>query len=207
MTGEIHDELMMLCAQCCRKHLSAAIAHYVDSRGNGEAHYYETLFARALINLCEATEGYASHFPFAIGLFVKAEEECYKPEHRNAIRGFRIEVSDGKWPCVPPEITPSEYDWYLAHVIEAEREFPEIRDVVEREPFYRNNMSERDHWQAEVNYRLAQLKWLDDNIFGLKPAEKGEEKMACKKVAPKAAAKKAACKGGCTKKGCGKKGK
>lgn len=202
----VNDKLMVPCAQCCRKHLSAAIAHYVDSnKPDGMMQYHGVLMARALINLCEATEGYESHRPFAVGLFVKAEQECGDPVKRNAIRDFRLAVCDGKWDAVPMCVYPSEIEWYQAHVLEAERELPEIREAVEREPFYRG--SGVDARQAEVDYRLAQLKWLDDNIFGLKPAEKGEEKMACKKTAPKAAAKKAACKGGCTKKGCGKKGK
>ena len=81
-------------------------------------------------------------------------------------------------------------EWYRAHVLEAEREYPDIRTAVEREPFYRDNMSEPELRQAEVNYRLAQLRWLDENVFGLKSVEKGEEQMACNK------AKKAACKGG-----------
>ena len=32
-------------------------------------------------------------------------------------------------------------------------------------------MSEPEFRQAEVNYRLAQLRWLDENVFGLKSVE------------------------------------
>ena len=188
---EINDELMMPCADCCRKHLSAAIAYYADA-GNlgGVMQYHGVLLARALINLCEAEEGYGSHRSFAVGLLVKAEQECTDSETRNVIRGFRLDVCGGKRYYDPLYVYPTEMEWYRAHVLEAEREYPDIRTAVEREPFYRDNMSEPELRQAEVNYRLAQLRWLDENVFGLKSVEKGEEQMACNK------AKKAACKGG-----------
>ena len=189
---EINDELMMPCAQCCRKHLSAAIAHYADVNWYiadklGEE-YWRCLVARALINLAEAEQGYESHRPFAVGLLVRAEVVCEDMGIRRDLRSFRLKVDSGEFPPVPHR--PTTLDWYRAHLCEAEREFPDIRTAVEREPFYRDNMSEPELRQAEVNYRLAQLRWLDENVFGLKSVEKGEEQMACNK------AKKAACKGG-----------
>ena len=207
---EINDELMIPCAQCCRKHLSAAIAHYADSNAHGGAviNYHEILVARALINLCEADEGYDSHRPFAVGLLVKAEQECTDPVARGTIRGFRLAVCEGKYDFVFPGIYPTEPEWYRAHVLEAEREYPDIRTAVEREPFYRDNMSEQELRQAEVNYRLAQLKWLDENVFGQKPVEKGDKEMA---TCSNKKGCKAACKGGKTapakKKAPTKKGK
>ena len=209
MNMEINDELMIPCAQCCRKHLSAAIAHYADSNANGgEAiNYHEVLVARALINLCEAEEGYDSHRPFAVGLLVRAEQECTDSETRNVIRGLRLDVCGGKRYYEPLYVYPTELEWYRAHVLEAEREYPDIRTAVEREQFYRDNMSEQELRQAEVNYRLAQLKWLDENVFGILPVEKGDKEMAtCSKKGCKAA-----CKGGKTapakKKAPTKKGK
>ena len=197
----INDELMVPCAFCARKHLSAAIAHYADSgKLVGAMQYHGILVARALINLCEADEGYGSHRPFAVGLLVKAEQECTDPGARGAIRGFRLAVCEGKYDFVFPGIYPTELEWYRAHVLEAEREYPDIRTAVEREPFYRDNMSDVELGQAEVNYRLAQLRWLDENVFGKKPVEKGGDKMAkaVKKPAPKAAkAAKGGCKGAC----------
>lgn len=190
----INDELMTPCPQCCKKHLSAAIAHYVDSnKPGGITQYHEVLVARALINLCEATEGYESHRPFAVGLLVKAEQECGDPSKRNAIRDFRLAVCSGKWDAVPMCVYPSEIEWYQAHVLEAERELPDVRTAVERERFYA--VSGIDVRQAEVNYRIAQIEWVDES-FGLKPVEKGEDEMAkaVKKPAPKAAK---AAKGGC----------
>ena len=197
----INDELMIPCAFCARKHLSAAIAHYADSgKIVGAMQYHGILVARALINLCAADEGYGSHRPFAVGLLVKAEQECTDPGARGAIRGFRLAVCEGKYDFVFPGIYPTELEWYRAHVLEAEREYPDIRTAVEREPFYRDNMSDVELGQAEVNYRLAQLRWLDENVFGKKPVEKGGDKMAkaVKKPAPKAAkAAKGGCKGAC----------
>ena len=197
----INDELMIPCAFCARKHLSAAIAHYADyGKLAGAMQYHGILVARALINLCEAEEGYDSHRPFAVGLLVKAEQECTDPGARGAIRGFRLAVCEGKYDFVFPGIYPTELEWYRAHVLEAEREYPDIRTAVEREPFYRDNMSDVELGQAEVNYRLAQLRWLDENVFGQKPVEKGGDKMAkaVKKPAPKAAkAAKGGCKGAC----------
>ena len=195
---------MVPCAFCARKHLSAAIAYYADSGNLGRVvQDHGVLVARALINLCEAEEGYDSHRPFAVGLLVKAEQECTDPGARGTIRGFRLAVCEGKYDFVFPGIYPTEPEWYRAHVLEAEREYPDIRTAVEREPFYRDNMSDVELGQAEVNYRLAQLKWLDENIFGTKPVEKGDN-MACntKKGC------KGACKGGkSAKKAPVKKGK
>ena len=203
----INDELMIPCAFCARKHLSAAIAHYADAGNLGSVMQdHGVLVARALINLCEAEEGYDSHRPFAVGLLVKAEQECTDPGARGTIRGFRLAVCEGKYDFVFPGIYPTELEWYRAHVLEAEREYPDIRSAVEREPFYRDNMSEPELRQAEINYRLAQLKWLDENVFGTIPVEKGDKEMAtCNKKGCKAA-----CKGGKTapaKKAPAKKGK
>ena len=195
---------MVPCAFCARKHLSAAIAYYADSGNLGRVvQDYGVLVARALINLCEAEEGYDSHRPFSVGLLVRAEQECTDPGARGTIRGFRLAVCEGKYDLVFPGIYPTEPEWYRAHVLEAEREYPDIRTAVEREPFYRDNMSDVELGQAEINYRLAQLRWLDENIFGTKPVEKGDN-MACntKKGC------KGACKGGkSAKKAPVKKGK
>ena len=204
----INDELMIPCAFCARKHLSAAIAHYADSgKFAGAMQYHGILVARALINLCEAEEGYDSHRPFAVGLLVKAEQECTDSETRNVIRGLRLDVCGGKRYYELLHVYPTELEWYHAHVLEAEREYPDIRTAVEREPFYRDNMSGPELMQAEVNYRLAQLKWLDENVFGTIPVEKGGKEMA---TCNKKKGCKAACKGGKTapaKKAPAKKGK
>ena len=199
---------MVPCAFCARKHLSAAIAYYADSGNLGRVvQDHGVLVARALINLCEADEGYDSHRPFAVGLLVKAEQECTDPETRNVIRGLRLDVCGGKRYYELTYVYPTELEWYRAHVLEAEREYPDIRTAVEREPFYRDNMSEPELRQAEVNYRLAQLKWLDENVFGTIPVEKGGKEMA---TCNKKKGCKAACKGGKTataKKAPAKKGK
>lgn len=218
---EINDELMMPCAQCCRKHLSAAIAYHCT----GGIVPIETgtparvLVARAYINYVECLSGYRSHASFAIGLLVMAEEDAMStdPCFARACRELRLRVTDGDM-SVGTEFKSlvSSSDMYMAHLDEAYREFPDIRIAVDREPFYRDNMSEPELRQAEINFHLAQIKWLDENIFGIKPVEKGEDQMACKKKqaaakggeamepAKKAAAKggkstKGGCKGGCKK--------
>lgn len=212
MEVTVNDELMMPCAQCCKKHLSAAIAHYADvdwyvAERLGES-YWRCLLARAFINLAEADQGYESHRPFAVGLLVRAEVECENFGTRRDIRSLRLCIEAGETPMTPYQPTP--LDWYRAHINEAEREYPDILTAVEREPFYRDNMSEPELRQAEVNYRLAQLKWLDENVFGKEPVEKGEADMATNKAAvkkagstkaPAAFAKKAACKAGKCKAG------
>ena len=67
------DELMTPgCPNCAVKHLSAALAYFVDE-GNEK---YETVdlddalvfVGRAVVNLIESLNGYPSHFDFAIGL-------------------------------------------------------------------------------------------------------------------------------------------
>lgn len=196
---EINDELMIPCAQCCRKHLSAAIAYYTGAGSSVDAAYWSVVLARALVNLCESTEGYVSHRAFAVGLCVVAEEECEDLQARRLIREFRLALiaRECENPFVPDDIRPSRAAMYLAHVVEAEREYPDITTAVEREPFYRDNMSDPELRQAEVNYRLAQLKWLDENVFGNKPVEKGEERMAKSVKKPAAPAKKGGCKGAC----------
>lgn len=216
---EVNDELMMPCAQCCKKHLSAAIAYYCVAKSDIPTSYGHVLAARALINYAESLSGYKSHLPFAMGLLVMAEEA--DPYHQRdlaiACRETRLQLAEGSLTPTGVFAYPFEYsDMYQAHLDEAYREFPSIRTAVDREPFYRDNMSEPELRQAEINFRLAQIKWLDENIFGIKPVEKGEDQMACKKKqaaakggdtmepAKKAAAKggksaKGGCKGGCKK--------
>ena len=216
---EVNDELMMPCAQCCKKHLSAAIAYYSVSKRDVPTSDAHVLAARAFINYAESLSGYKSHLSFAMGLLVMAEEA--DPYHQRdlaiACRETRLQLADGSLVPKGGFAYPFEnWDMYMAHLDEAYREFPDIRIAVDREPFYRDNMSEPELRQAEINFHLAQIKWLDENIFGIKPVEKGEDQMACKKKqaaakggeavepAKKAAAKggkstKGGCKGGCKK--------
>lgn len=192
---EINDELMIPCAQCCKKHISAAIAHWV--LGNGEPETPEhnltarVLVARAIINYTEDLQGYRSHKAFADGLLVAAENCAESDLLRVAIRSFRLSDERGLEFITLVDPTVNHYLFYRAHIAEAEREFPDIVTAVVPEP-RRGNESEPELRQAEVNYRLAQLRWLDENVFGYQPKEKGEEEMAC--------GKKAACKGGAVKK-------
>lgn len=204
---EINDELMMPCAQCCRKHLSAALACCVDAAGREETppQYWHILLARAVINLTEADQGYESHRPYAVGLLVTAEIECPTREERIRLREARLETESGG-NVIPFASVVSDCEWRLAHIAEAEREYPDVVGAV-RLTLPAPNASPAEIRQLNADHILAQLKWLDENVFGHEPKEKGEEQMACAKKpakAPKAAAKKAACKGGKCKSGCKK---
>ena len=159
----MNDELLTPCAQCAIKHLSAAIARFVLCNGEPEPGdlYVKTLVARAYVNLVESREGYRSHLEFSAGLLVLAEESCEDSEIMRGIRAYRL--SEGPVGATGFDPLSSHYVMYLAHLAEAEREFPDVRTAVEREPFYRDNMNQTELRQAEVNYRLAQVGWLRKN--------------------------------------------
>lgn len=223
---EINDELMMPCAQCCRKHLSAAIAYlalcsgrrpYIGGGSMDPDFSAHVAAARAAVNLAEARSGYVSHRSLAIGYLVMGEEDfSVSARMRSALRSCRLDLSAGadvdvlgRMFSTPEGGTAQDYAdnlhyaMYSAHLTEAYREYPEVRDALCEHDFHRDNMSHEEHNQAIVNFHLAQLKWLDENVFGQRPVEKGEDKMATKraaKPAAKAAAKKCACKGGNCKK-------
>ena len=183
MSEGINDDLVMPCAQCCRKHLSAALACYVDSPHGADSskapggvtpvQQWRVLLARALINLTEADQGYASHRPYAVGLLVLAETEAPSKEAKIVIREFRTAVEAGDNP--PPPYGLGLLDWYWAHVREAEREYPDIVGIVNSAVSLLDGEPPASWRKTEVEFRLAQLKWLDENVFGYKPKEKGEE--------------------------------
>ena len=208
---------MIQCAQCCKKHLSAALAYFAEtawgepdgdvSGANAATYIY---LGRAFINMVEATEGYTSHTDLARGFLVMAEEcACRNPELQKAIRAYRLgSFEDGLSKSGFPFSVAAIY-MFSAHLCEAKRELPGIRAIDPVE--YSGGKSMQDTLQRNIDYLRACLKWLDENIF-LKEEGKGEDKMAtkakkaCGKGGCAAKAKKAAAKGGCAAKG-GKKGK
>ena len=210
------DTIMIECAQCCKKHLSAALAYYADSAGEPPPDDWDGLEARiclgrALINLVEANEGYASHMDLARGFLVMAEDRAvHDPGLQFEIRHFRLAECDGILPKPQFPFRLSCLVMYNAHLREAEREFPEIRTAIDASQF-RGGKSVQEQNQNETLYIRAMIKWLNENIF-LKEEGKGEEKMAtkaksaCSKGGCAAKAKKACGKGGCAAKG-GKKSK
>lgn len=135
------DELMTPgCPNCAVKHLSAALAYFVDA-GNDK---YETgdlgdasvLVGRAVVNLIESMNGYPSHFDFAIGLIERAEETFTFTYTQTAsspvgrLRRIRLALTDGTMPvsCGAGELYSfaRPYGMMLAHVAEALRELRSI---------------------------------------------------------------------------------
>ena len=134
------DELMTPgCPNCAVKHLSAALAYFVDE-GNVK---YETgdlgdapvLVGRAVVNLVESMNGYPSHFDFAIGLIERAEERFTFMWSANSqivgrLRSIRLALTDGTMPAGrgAEELHSIAHPCWmmLAHVEEARRE---LRDV------------------------------------------------------------------------------
>lgn len=216
MSVELMDTIMVECAQCCKKHLSAALAYFAECAresppSNWDDAEANVCLGRAFINMVEANEGYASHTDLARGFLVMAEDCAGRdPLLQQSIRRFRLEQFDAGLPRFVFPFRLSSAAMYAAHLREAEREYPEIRTAVDASQF-RGGKSIQDQNQNETLYMRAMIKWLDENIF-LKEEGKGEEKMAtkakkaCGKGGCAAKAKKAAAKGGCAAKG-GKKGK
>lgn len=206
---EIVDELDTPgCPNCAVKHLSAALAYYLDVprelRGRAFSDV-EVYLARAMINLAETNTGYRSHKWFAVGLMVKAEEisTVVSPILTPAIRTMRTDFMSGD---AGVQETVSSLTHFVgtgmpiaaAHLEEAKRELPGCtRDVV-----------------LDAECLISAIDRVHEEYFNLTEPAVGEEvnkegesdmatvkkapakKAAAKKEAPKAAAKQAACKGG-----------
>ena len=124
---EIVDEIMTPgCPNCYIKHLTAALACMAINRFDYvQVPYADVTTARALINLIEAKEGYVSHRDLAIGLLAHAEiisrgTGCID------LREIRVGLMTGDpnaerklLGMVSPEAL------FVAHLKEAEREFPD----------------------------------------------------------------------------------
>ena len=132
------DELMTPgCPNCAVKHLSAALAYFVDE-GNAKCETVDlddalVFVGRAVVNLIESLNGYPSHFDFAIGLIERAEEtftrsSCFKIGGR--VREIRLALTDGTMPIGSgaEELYSfaRPYGMMLAHVAEALRELRSI---------------------------------------------------------------------------------
>ena len=132
------DELMTPgCPNCAVKHLSAALAYFVDE-GNAKCETVDlddaiVFVGRAVVNLIESLNGYPSHFDFAIGLIERAEEtftrsSCFKTGGR--VREIRLALTDGTMPTGSgaEELYSfaRPYGMMLAHVAEALRELRSI---------------------------------------------------------------------------------
>lgn len=192
---EVVDELMTPgCPNCALKHLSAAVSLYVDfptamllPRDNvlpGDSCVKEALVcaARAYVNFMEAIEGYESHFEFAVGLLVRAEEFAILGDDISLAHGLRESrvklMVDKKNPCALEHIRyVSLPAMALAHILEARRELPAERDHIPC-----------DH-SMTVSSLQSSIKWIKEQYFDV-PAEGDEEEKGgeedMKKVAKKA---------------------
>ena len=132
------DELMTPgCPNCAVKHLSAALAYFVDE-GNAKCEAFDlddalVFVGRAVVNLIESLNGYPSHFDFAIGLIERAEEKFTRSSCSKIgglVREIRLALTDG---TMPIDSGAEElysfarpYGMMLAHVAEAFRELRSI---------------------------------------------------------------------------------
>lgn len=135
MALEIVDDLDTPgCANCAVKHLSAALTYLVMSLRSSSwcGDSSGELLARAYINLVEAAEGYNSHFPFAIGLMVTAEEALVTEgnvETALHVREERTSLIAGGMKAVPSALDGlavliNDRDMARGHLEEAKRELP-----------------------------------------------------------------------------------
>lgn len=188
---EVVDELMTPgCPNCALKHLSAAVSLYADNtlsmKFPKDTNYLfgecQIRIARAYINLIEAIEGYESHFDFAVGLLVRAEEFAIlegEVEFAKVIRENRVVlmVYDRDTHALAQLRSMSYCMMAVAHILEARRELP----------------SECEHILCDdtttVSSLQASIKWIKERYFDAPAMGDGEEKGGeedMKKVAKKA---------------------
>ena len=197
---EIVDELDTPgCPNCAVKHLSAALAYYLDVPRELRDRAFssvEVYLARAMINLVETNTGYESHKWFAVGLMVKAEDvsTIISPELTPVIRRLRTNFMSGDADIQETvssltHFFSSEMPVAAAHLEEAKRELPGCtRDVV----------LDAECLTSAINRVYEEYFNLTESTVGSEVNKEGEPDMATTKKAPakKAAAKQAACKGG-----------
>lgn len=217
---EIVDEIMTPgCPNCYIKHMTAALAcmainrfHYV------QAPYAAVTAARALVNLVEAREGYASHRDLAIGLLAHAEI-ISMDMGCTELREIRVGLMTGDPDAerrllgmVSPEAL------FVAHLREAQRELPDrplpVAMTYEMSCVVMPCIDQRTADAILGAVAEVRKEYFDSPAVGGETTKEGGQDMACaKKTAVKAAAKggtakaaQAACKGGkCgAKKGCKK---
>lgn len=136
---EIVDELMTPgCPNCFVKHMSAALARMAAFRipkVEIDSRFEEDItLARALVNLVEAYTGYTSHFDYAVGLMVVAEESAVVNDMVGTVeasRAIRTKlVADGE-KGIPSAVLElgkiiEPGDLVSAHILEAFRELPSM---------------------------------------------------------------------------------
>lgn len=208
----VNDKLITEgCPHCAVKHLAAALYHQARIVGC-DASFPDPALVHiciAAINLAEVRSGYLSHFWYAVGALVRAEELMAGVIGDNVARDIRLVLESGGpntaidgLRMIERQTAPSHADWMKAHWLEAWRELPEEQDSLSI-----------DDIAGSIEYLWK--KYLEAPVASPEDVGKGgESDMATKKAPPAFLAKgkdakgaKAACKGGKAKKACGKGGK
>ena len=210
--SEINDELITPgCPQCAVKHLSAALFHVAQLAGmDVSLDQYMVDVCTAYINLVEVRAGYRSHFWYAVGALVRAEErfaprigECTAREARLMLERYGEEAIIDALNCIEVGTAPTPADWAAAHFDEARRELPAEAAAMRM-----------DDLAGSIEYIWK--KYLEAPVASPEDVGKGgESDMATTKKAPPAflakgkdaKGAKAACKGGKAKKAACKGGK
>lgn len=200
---KVVDELFTPgCPQCAVKHLSAALYHVAKAGGHCEplaADPYMVEVCIAYINLVEVRAGYLSHFWYAVGALVRAEErmaprmvgECVAREVRLMLEQYGVEVLIDALKAIDEGTAPNHADWAVAHFSEAMRELPAMADGMRMDDL------------------VGSIERIRKEYFDLPEAGVAEGETTTNQGEPEMATKnKAACKGGsCSPKGkCAEKG-
>lgn len=214
----VNDELMTPgCPRCAIKHLSAALYHRAQLAGGGESlppDSYMVDMCVAYINLVEVRTGYRSHFWYAVGALVRAEERTgsgrVAREARLMLEQYGEEALADALRCIEIGSIPTHADWAAAHFSEAMRELPAMRAAMRMDDLIGSIERIRNEY-----FNLEEVP-----AASTEDAERGGESImakAAKKAAPAFLAKgkeakeakgaKAACKGGKTAKAACKGGK
>lgn len=198
---KVVDELITPgCPQCAVKHLSAALYHRAQLAGGGEElcpDPYVVDVCVAYINLVEVRAGYRSHFWYAVGALVRAEERvapglvggCVAREARLMLEQYGEEALADVLHHICVGTIPTHADWAAAHYSEAMRELPAMQASMRMDDL------------------IGSIERIREEYFNLPPStvpggdettktEKEPDMATAKKAAPKGA--KCAAKGGKT---------
>lgn len=218
MTGVIDELMTPGCPHCAIKHLSAALYHKAHLVGGGEdlrPDPYMVDMCTAYINLVEVRTGYHSHFWYAVGALVRAEERtaprsaggCVAREARLMLEQYGEDALADALRHISVGTIPTHADWAAAHYSEAMRELPAMQAAMRMD----------DLVDSIERVRKTYFDIEEAPATSTEAAERGGESImakAAKKAAPAFLAKgkeakgaKAACKGGKTAKAACKGGK
>lgn len=199
MSLKVVDELMTPgCPQCAVKHLSAALYHVAKGAVQKDVFPdpYMVEVCIAYINLVEVRAGYLSHFWYAVGALVRAEERrtpvpqiggCVAREARLMLEEHGTDALLDALDCIQYGTAPNHADWAAAHFDEARRELPAFAD------------------EMQMHDLVGSIERIREEFFNLSPGTVpgGEETTQTEKEPDMATVKKAVSKKGakCAAKG------